>query len=266
MKIQFYKTFLILSFSFFSLIVMGQNSESKNSSPQSGFMTYAKFGVGIFEKKPEQTYSNFETKLELGTGMNMSTGIDYQLFLRNKWSLSFGLGYEYSQFLRKEEYNYINNRNQLRGGKIKEKLQSHNLILPIKSFFHHKKISVSLGVISTYHLATRLNLYRAFFLQEDLVSESTKTLKDGSYMETSFQGLTDWEKINLEKKFNFQGVVGIHIPVYSQFQIDLEYRRYLTQNLLVSELKQYDVANNYFQYYDIFGGSFLIQLKWFLNH
>lgn len=76
---------------------MDQNFKNKPHLFQSGLNVYAKYGVGIFERKTEPTYSVFKTKLKRGTGMSMSAGVDYQFYLRNKGNLNLGLGYEFSQ-------------------------------------------------------------------------------------------------------------------------------------------------------------------------
>lgn len=256
--------YLFLSILLFPVYVSGQDGE-KTTKLLSNWSVHAKYGIPYsYNSKP--TYGSFETSIAIRPKAQVIIGAGYRYFFREKLSLDVDFSYEYASFLRLEEYSYQSANNIFRRGERCESFQNHSLLTPLKLTRHFNKISLSIGVVYTFHLASQVNIRQRFFVDGQFSSERMRHYAQGDRIVSGAGSFIDRTNVDLETKINIQGLLGLNYKLTKHINLNLELRQYLMQNRLVLEIHNYDVSNPAYRYYYPFVSTFSVGMSFDFKH
>ena len=226
-----------------------------------GFMLQASLGLVGDHNNQQATYSSFKTTHSFQSTISWAGGLAYQRFFSKRLGVKTGLLYEYAPVSRLEIYEYLRFRGVLRRGEINRRFINQSLLLPLQLRWQGKGIGFSAGLISNLHLSTKLEQNLIFFDDGVEINRGENSFQSGDFTVT---GLGDTEKIYLEKKINFQLVFGVSISLNPRLALDLEYKDFLGQNLLVQEVTNYDVSGTFVHTFAPFARSFSLGISWII--
>lgn len=257
-------TYILLALLLFPFYLIGQVETP--AKPPSNWSVHAKYGVPLFDTQVAPTYSSFETNLSSRPGVHALIGGGYRYFLNERLSLDVELSYEYGNFSRHEDYSYTRFNGERRSGLRKEQFETHSLLNPLKLSRHYKRVSLSIGLVNTFHLTSKVDIQHTFFVEDQFDSESVRNYSHGDRLILGEEPYIDRMNIDLERRINFQALAGMDIRLNDRIYLNFEIRQYLRKNHLVREYFQYDVANLNYTYYNSFSRTFSIGMRYDLKH
>lgn len=226
-----------------------------------GLMLQASFGLMGDRNNQQPTYSSFETRYSFKSTISWTAGLAYQRFFSKGLGIKARLLYEYAPVTRFENYQYRNFRDVFYNGEISRQFSNQYLVLPLQLHWQGKKIGFSAGIITNFHLKTKLEQEQVFFESSEEIGRTQRSFQSGDYFS---QDWGDTEKIYLEDKFSFQIAFGLHIPLGQKFLLNVEYKDFIKQNLLVREATNYDVIGTYVDTFDPFARSITMGISWII--
>ena len=231
------------------------------AQPNSGFNFHTRIGLVGDHKDQEATYESFETSHSVQTNLAWAVGAAYQYFHKQHLGLKTGLMYEHNQFTRVEEYQYQNFRGVNHSGKISRQYTNHSLLVPLQLLWQKNKFGLSTGLITNIHLKTKAEEEHIFFEEKVETSRTQNAFHSGGFIGDE---ALDWTKTDLDKRISFQFVLGIYYQLSPMLSIDLEYKDFISKNLLIQEISNFDVGGTWTETYDPFAQSISVGLNWSL--
>ena len=211
----------------------------------------------------QPTYESFETSHSAKSGLSWAAGINYRFFYGKYAGLKFGALYEQDEFTRIEEYQYQSFQNINRGGEITRQYANRSILMPFQCFWQFNKVGFSASLIYNYHLKTKMENEHIFFEEGTEAFRSKETVQSGEFVD---YGFGDWEKIDLEKKLDTQWAVGVYFQITPNLILDVEYKDYIGKNLLVQEIKNYDVIGTFERTNDPFARNVSLGVNWLIKN
>jgi hypothetical protein len=91
-----------------------------------------------------------------------------------------------------------------------------------------------------------------FFVQGKESSRSQAAYESGEYVEFDWG---DWYRTDLEETFDVQLILSMYVYLTSNFSLDIQYKGFISDALLVREISNYDVIGTFTDTYDPFARS-----------
>ena len=225
----------------------------------SGFSFQTRIGLAGDQRNQQATYNSFETSHSIHPGLSWAGGAAYQYFYKPYLGLKIGLMYEFARFTRGEEYQYQNFQGINRSGEISRQFTNQTLLIPLQLLWQKNRFGLSTGIISNIHLTTKLEEEHIFFEEKVETSRVQSTFQSGEFIEYEFG---DWRKTNLDKKLSFQFVLGVYFQLSPRLSIDLEYKDFISKNLLIHEISNFDVIGTWIETDDPFAQNISLGINW----
>jgi len=153
---MYQKTILHLIALCLPFLAFAQNANSP-TKVASAWSFHLKYGIPFFEDNHEPKFNRDETTSGVKLGTHLIAGGGYRFAMTEKVSLSLDFLYEFGKFSRQEQYRYLDSRARLKEGKRNERYQTQSFLHPIKVNFHSKRINFSVGAVSTFHFAAKVD-------------------------------------------------------------------------------------------------------------
>lgn len=230
--------------------LQGQSSSDEALKGSKHWSIHVKYGMPFFEKTTP-TFSSFTSEVALKPAYHTTIGLGYQIYVLENLSLAAGASYEWGSFKRVENYEYTSFNEIFRQGAFEDRYTTHSFLLPIRAHVHLNRLSFSLGILSTFHFATSVDIEQRYWVDGVLVEtyEGIR-FKDGDRLTFGTGAFIDRTNVDLERKINFQLALGFQFRLTEKLTLAIEARQNLRKNRLVKEVFNYDVGGSLIEYYN----------------